>query len=252
MSTTSFDRSKNKEFSLICPDCKRSTHHRVLHSVEVGESDPDYWWTVEYQIVQCKGCLTASFRSVSSNSEDCEFSGDELEAIYTVKLYPHRNAQTISAKNFYNVPLNIRRIYKETIDCFNNEIFTLCAAGVRAIIEGLCAEEKIHDGNVEITKKDGTKEFVRRKNLEGKIAGLYERGLLTKKHSEILHEHRFLGNEALHELRQPSFEELLLAIQIIEQILGNIYELPDLAEELRLKREIRSRRESDKSKKSTS
>ena len=65
----------------------------------------------------------------------------------------------------------------------------------------------IIDGPKEITKKNGTKVVKRFKNLEGKIAGLYEKGFLTKKSSTILHEHRFLGNEAVHELSQPSKDQ---------------------------------------------
>jgi len=42
-----------------------------------------------------------------------------------------------------------------------------------------------------------------------------------------------LGNEAIHELNQPSTDELILAIDIMEHTLDALYELPDKAEELR-------------------
>ena len=72
---------------------------------------------------------------------------------------------------------------------------------------------------------------------------MYEKGILTKRNADILHEHRFLGNEALHELTQPSKDELALAIQIIEHILEHIYELLDKAAELHAQTERRRNKE---------
>jgi hypothetical protein len=119
------------------------------------------------------------------------------------------------------------------IDCFNGELYTLCAGGLRAIIEGICNDRKIKDGPVDIKLKDGTSKTVRKKTVEGKISGLFEKGILTRQNADILHEHRFLSNEALHELTQPSKDELTLAIQIIEHIFENIYELPNKVDDLR-------------------
>lgn len=93
---------------------------------------------------------------------------------------------------------------------------------------------------MERTNADGQTSSKREKNLEGQINGLHEKGLLTKIGSETLHAHRFLGNEALHELSRPSARELKLAISIIEQTLEQIYEVPQQA--LALKQAAQSRR----------
>lgn len=76
----------------------------------------------------------------------------------------------------------------------------------------------------------------------GKISGLSEKGILTKKNSEILHEHRYLGNEAVHELSQPSEEEVKLAIEIIEHTLESLYEISEKAEELRMRKSKRQKK----------
>ena len=81
-------------------------------------------------------------------------------------------------------------------------------------------------------KSGGTK-VVRRDNLEGRISGLQEKGLLTKSSAQTLHEHRYLGNLAIHELARPSADELKLAIEIVEHVLEQLYELPEKAAELR-------------------
>lgn len=115
----------------------------------------------------------------------------------------------------------------------------LCAAGLRAIIEGICNEEEIDSGPAEKIK-DGKSVFERRKDLQGKISGLFEKGFLTSKHCDLLHELRFLGNK-IQTLAPPSKEELGLALEIVEHTLDNIYELGVRIEFLRSSRARRDK-----------
>jgi hypothetical protein len=126
------------------------------------------------------------------------------------------------------------------IESFNNDCYTLCAAGLRGLVEGICADQKVGDGPVERKAADGSIKIVREKNLEGKIAGLWEKGKLTKSSAETLHAHRYLGNDAVHELAEPSHIELKLAAEIIEHILEQVYEIPQKGVEL--KQQTASRR----------
>lgn len=226
------NKTKDLVLSLPCVRCKCSTKHKVITSVDKDgcEFDREEEWSVEwedhYQIIQCQGCETTSFRHTSWFSEDWDEGPTE-------RLYPKRSSESVTAKSFYNVPSNLRRIYGELVDCFNNESPTLCAAGLRAIVEGICAEQGVIDGPVVAPAKGGGTQIVRRTNLEGRIAGLQEKGLLTQRSAQTLHEHRYLGNDAVHELARPSNDELKLAIEIIEHTLEQLYELPEKAEELR-------------------
>jgi hypothetical protein len=231
-----FNKTKDTILKILCPECKHDTRHKVLQSVETKgqvEHNDDFWvdWESIYQILECQGCSTISFRRKSSNSEDRDIFED---------LYPYRTEDTLSAKQFSNVPIKLKRIYREVIDCYNYEIYTLCAAGLRSIIEGICVKKKVAGGSVEVPLKDGKTKMERKTNLQGKIAGLSEKGILTKTHSEILHEHRYLGNEALHDLSCPSKEELALAIEIIEHILETVFEIPEIADKLHKKRTERT------------
>ena len=113
---------------------------------------------------------------------------------------------------------------------------TLCGAGARALVEGLCKENGVTDGEIEYKKTDGTITKKRTDNLQGKINGLHEKGKLTKENAEILHEHRFLGNTAIHDLSAPTKEELGLALEIIEHVFDNLYEIPEKALQLKHKR----------------
>ena len=66
----------------------------------------------------------------------------------------------------------------------------------------------------------------RKNNLQGKINGLHENGIITENNAITLHQHRFMGNEALHELYLPARVNIKLAIDIIENTLESVYELP--------------------------
>lgn len=235
----SFSENKTKDemLSVLCANCNGTTKHKIIASLDKDGCEYDEragWsvdWNDEYQIIQCQGCESTSFRHTSSFSEVYDSMTGEYEP--TERLYPKRNTNSVASKSFYNVPSNLRRIYGELFDCFNNECPTLCAAGLRAIVEGICAQQGVADGPVQVSAKGGGTQIARKKSLEGRIAGLQEKGLLTESSSQTLHEYRYLGNDAVHELARPSDDELRLAIDIIELTLEQLYELPEKAEELR-------------------
>ncbi len=242
---TKVNDTVGKIFKVVCTKCKVRTNHKVLASIDqtgkehfIYDFDGDdfdewYHWSSNFQIIECQGCNTISFRSEHSNSED--WNGEDYDV--NELIFPKRTDDSWNTKDFFNIPSNLRRIYRETIDCYNNDNLTLCGAGIRGLVEGLCKESGIIDGEVEYTKKDGTVKKSRHKDLQGKINGMHEKGILTKKHADILHEHRHLGNTAIHELSIPSKEDLKLSLEIIEHVLDNIYEIPEKGIKLRRKRE---------------
>lgn len=225
------NETKDKIVLIHCTECKRSTRHQVCISLDKkgSESDEQEGWSIDwsdrYQVVECQGCETVSFRHLSWFSEHQYADEDGT----TERIYPLRNKDAVSARPYHNVPSNLRRIYTELIDCFNNDSSTLCAAGLRALVDGICAQQGIVDGPVEAPARGGGTHIIRRDSLEGRIAGLQEKGLLTQQSAQTLHEHRYLGNSAVHELARPSTDELKLAIEIIEHALDQLYELPKKA-----------------------
>lgn len=232
-----------------CAQCNRATRHMIMTSYDhngtesfnQGEFSID--WSNSHQVIQCQGCMTSSFRQVHWFSEDVQQIGpDEWDDGESITLYPKRSNNTRALKEFWEVPSNLRRIYRESIDCFNNDSYTLAAAGLRALIEGLCAELGIFDGPKTVTKADGTQLTKRFGNLEGKISGLHEKGFLTERSATVLNEHRFMGNEAVHELSAPSRDELALAIEIIEHTFDAIFEIPAKGDELKNSRVRRAKK----------
>lgn len=221
-----------------CSKCNRPTNQKVLKQEKVNyqEEDGSWWEETEFQIIQCGGCDELSFRTLYSDAQIQQQS--DVETIYIQELYPKRGPNSIPIKSFNNLPLNIKEIYRETIDAFNNEQIILCCGGLRALIEGICLD-KLIKGILKKNKKG--KDFLQ-DNLEGKIEGLAEKGYLTKDNATSLHELRFLGNEALHELTKPSIAEIKLAIEIIELTIENIYEIQHKAKTLKRQKANRNMR----------
>lgn len=231
------NKTKDQVVEVLCLECNRPTKHRVAASLDEDGTayDQQEGWSVEwvdnYQVIQCQGCETVTFRHLHWFSEDCHQEIDEDGT--TERLYPKRDANSLKAQVFRNLPTTLRRLYGEVVDCFNYDALILCAAGLRAMVEGLCADQGIVDGPVTEPAKGGETKVSRKDNLEGKISGLHEKGLLTQASAQTLHEHRYLGNDAVHELARPSQDELKLAIEIIEHTLEQLYEIPQKTLELK-------------------
>lgn len=227
-----------------CNSCKRETNHEVIkEKVEIDTDDNEgVFEEAKYQIIQCKGCDRSSFREERWYSEDINpYTG---EPIKTIKIHPPKpliSSKKLLVKEIIGVPYKIKGIYKETISSYNNDNYILCGIGLRAIIEGICEDKGIKGGIVTLNKGDKYEKDIYKNNLEGKIEGLYQKEFLSNNHATILHNHRFIGNEAAHEL-VSSEEELKVAITIIEHTLENIYELKYKVEELELQRKLKNKK----------
>ena len=241
------NQSANEIVDVLCAECGGTKKHDVVVSLDrTGNetSDQEGWsldWVDNYQVIRCRGCETVSFRHLSWFSEDVGPDGDDGTR---ERLYPKREVETLKAKPLINVPAALRRIYAELIDCYNNDSPTLCAAGLRALVEGACAAQGIVEGPVEVPTEGGGIKVVTKSNLEGKIAGMAAKGILTVGAAKSLHEHRYLGNEAVHEFAMPSRSELRLAIEIIEHVLDHLYEIPEKT--LKLRKEAAARKKKKK------
>ena len=209
------------DIRLFCNSCMRNTRHVVPQVFEyVREDGQIFLW----QTVQCGGCGEVSFYGTCVSAPD----GEEIDTTHLI--YPPRIRR--AAKHFANLDARLENIYQETIEAFNNNSFILCAGGLRTLVEGICAEQNIIDGpkrnhttgEYERDRDTGT---IRRKDtLDCKIEGLAERNILTQRQAGSLHEHRYLGNMALHELEIPNSDIVESAITIVEHIMEDLYSIP--------------------------
>jgi hypothetical protein len=120
------------------------------------------------------------------------------------------------------IPEAVWKLYRETNDAVNSNIRTLAGGGLRAVVEAICLDKKISSGN-----------------LQQKIETLANQGFLTKTQAELLHEERYLGNAALHELATPSAQDIEDGLGIIEGLINTIYVLPSKAARLKKRREAK-------------
>jgi uncharacterized protein DUF4145 len=230
----------DEKIEIYCNQCKGTTLHEALcHASKTFEADANtesdvYFADYTWEVLLCRGCQAATFRETVITNENYYLNRTVAP---TIHLFPPRNEHNLAVNPdlFAYIPDNLFVIYREIIGSYNMGYYILCAMGLRALIEGMCADKGIKNGPV--VRDNGKIE--RLSNLQGKIEGMTEKEFLTKGHSKTLHELRFLGNDAAHELDSPTFEELEIAIVIVEHTLENIYGLDRKAAELRWKKESR-------------
>jgi Domain of unknown function (DUF4145) len=211
--------NKDKDLGSIhrvaCLRCARRTDHAVVSAYQVrGDEESGDWsysWEENYQIIQCLGCKSISFRLAKSNSED--FADDEHGKRFHPEdesLYPARveGLQHFDGDLVY-LPNQLRRIYEETTRALANQQPVLAGIGLRALVESLCKDNKAK-GN----------------NLANKIDDLVQLQILTPNDAHILHSIRTLGNDSAHEAKPHNEMQLQLAITVAENLLRSVYILP--------------------------
>ncbi|MED5102454.1 DUF4145 domain-containing protein [Niallia circulans] len=222
-----------------CHTCRRDTNHGIGYKhTEHSYDIDDIQWEESYMIIQCLGCDTISFAKELSDETmlyQNEFGQWVPDTAYYTYPEPPIKKQELGAPDheeriFDNVPDLINVLYSQIIYAFNKKSYLLTAVGLRMMLEGICKDLNITEGFVlkedgtRVLSKDGTTE-IRNNKLVGKINGLIENGIIVQKQADILHQIRELGNATVHELEIPKRKTIRLGIEIIENMMYNIYEL---------------------------
>jgi hypothetical protein len=186
---------------LFCNHCRTETNHLCqTEYLRHREYEGHFWEEDKYRLWVCAGCehatLEVAYQDVGYGSDDN----------WDVEYFPKREEYDVKGKSFGKLPDKLNTIYRETIQAFNNGLNLLCAAGLRALIEGICDDKRMQ-GN----------------NLEAKIDNL--KSILPNNIVANIHNFRFIGNTAVHELTPPQTDALRLAIGIVEDLLNFLYEL---------------------------
>lgn len=174
---------KEKQVYHSCASCDRDTWHSVLE--QYVESEYEYQMDTIYQIVQCCGCHTVSFRKVVRDYEsaypidDNEWDVPEDISCFPSILKGHRELEDV-----WDLPDTVREIYTQSIQAIKDNSNILAGIGLRATIEAICNDRGITG-----------------RTLEKRIDSLAKGGLISQKDTERLHAIRFLGNDAAHEIK---------------------------------------------------
>jgi hypothetical protein len=211
---------EGQQVLIPCSSCggNRKNHYIIKEHIDSWDiEEAGICGSSVYQICKCAGCNDIRFRIESSNSEDIDYRTEEPEVKESV--YPESKESSRSSIETFDLPDSIGRIYKETVIAFNAGALILAGGGLRAIVEALCQDKNVQGGN-----------------LQDKIDNLARQGFLASPQADLLHEERYLGNAALHEIVAPSKLDVQDGFDIIDTLLTTIYILPDKAERLREKR----------------
>lgn len=219
---------------VMCSECGGGfRNHKVLREIGNKWSDESGEGGTKYQIVQCQGCEGIRFRAASWNSYELDETGkpDPTARVYPEHIPNVRKPMidsyvTLDGDGYIGLPHGVDRIYRETISALNAGTLILAGAGLRAIVEAICINAKA-PGN----------------NLQQKIDGLVQLNLLAQPQAELLHEERYLGNAALHEVEPPARKHIDDGLAIVETLLNTMYIAPASAARLR---DSRMKKEAEK------
>jgi hypothetical protein len=216
---------KAKKNMIPCNSCKNTTNHSVLFlssEEDVFEIDGEsHLLSVShYKVVSCNGCESKSFVRTEGYPNFLEFNKSQagFKSIYKEVDYyfPERLISLLAKKKYIGMPPELKLIYREIIDGFNQGQRILCAVGLRSLVEGTCRFLEI-PGKV----------------LSEQIKNMGESEHLSRSLINSLESHTYLGNKAVHELQIAEKDELIYAIELVEHMLNLIFNIPDRAQRLK-------------------
>lgn len=201
---------------IVCGECARSTVHEILADVRSHESydggNIQVWQS--HSIVQCRGCLTLSFCKESECTEDWDPENDD-RLLVRRDLFPGRVAGRPPLRDVCHLPWDLQKIYEEARSALMQGLPVLTGIGIRAIVETVCNERGATGAN-----------------LFQKINSLVTLNLITQHEATVLHDLRFMGNEAAHKVKAHKSDELNLAFDVVEHLLNTVYLLAEQTKRL--------------------
>lgn len=220
----------NSEERVFCNSCKTKTNHSVVAEYKIPDEVVFFENNIEerielgmflYQVIECDGCGTISFRNRNYRAEYLVYDEIIQKEVFVAgrffdTYYPEKANNVLFAKQFPGIPSSIFNVYNEIINAYNHNSHILCAAGLRTITEATCNHFKM-DGDC----------------LGARIYNLGKHRLINKELAESLRAQKFLGNDALHNLISPSKEELKLAVELLEDVLNSLFTVPFKHNELK-------------------
>jgi hypothetical protein len=143
------------------------------------------------------------------------YDWNDNEPIVSLERFPPAFTDRNSMKGTEYFPDDVESLYDEALTVFNAGARRLAAAGLRATVEAVCKEQGCDAAN-----------------LKQRIQQLVHNGSLSTTQADYLHMHRYMGNDAVHEMEAPVQQELSIALDVLESLLGTLYVLPAKADRI--------------------
>ena len=188
---------------IYCNTCKNDTLHDLCceHKQEYLDNFWGFSKLLHAQILKCRGCENLTLRLFEHPFES-EDNGKTEEHLFPKREYLNRDR-----KYFFNLPISIKKLYIQINEAFDNNLYILAAMGLRSLLEAIIID-KISESKPTDTIK--VKIDLLRKHFSNHVV-------------ETLHTFRFMGNEAIHKLKEADRLDIHRALNVIEDIMTFFY-----------------------------
>jgi hypothetical protein len=217
---------------IFCNTCQRQTNHLLKARFSLNEDmtedkygfegdryergwDPEECYGIHvhrYSLWSCAGCTTPT--AEWQGGVEANVPGN-FELQTDSAYFPARLKGSIQAKAFRKLRDDMARLYMEVVACFNTDCLLLCTIGLRSLLEAICSDKGVADGNLE-------------QRVNGLVKFLPSLNIL-----EALHSVRITGNFAAHRLEPLSRNDAAVAIEVVEDLLSLFYDLDYKASRVR-------------------
>jgi hypothetical protein len=206
--------NKQRTIKAPCNDCGRETKHFVLksHSTSVEDEEQGLSWHTRFDLLECCGCEFISLKRTFSFSE---YERDQIE------YFPppiSRREPNWGSHFLLRAPSEVQELLSEVYSALHANQRSLATMGARALLD-MVIVDKVGDVG----------------RFDQKLDALEKSNFVSKGQREILETALEAGNAATHRGHRPSLEALNVVMDIVENVLQQIYVLPFAAEELKKK-----------------
>jgi hypothetical protein len=194
-----------------CNTCAQTTNHTVLAAKDIYGSTYDegygeIGWTNSYELLECRGCESISFRHTY-----CFDPTDETE----VTIYPPPTNRRPPAWQV-SLPADVQQLLREVYSALAAESRSLAMMGARALVDMVLLKNVGDLGS-----------------FPEKLAAAEKAGLIGRKNRDILATALDAGSAAAHRGYRASSVDVAAVMDIVENLLQAIYHLGSLADELK-------------------
>jgi len=193
---------------VYCNECRGKTLHRIVgHTHDRGEDEErGFWWSTDFEMLQCGGCLEVVLRRTFEFSENAEAE---------VRYFPPAVSRR-PPKWRYKLPNDLRLLLEEIYRSLDSENLRLPMMGARALVDMLILD-KVGDVG-------GFKE---------KLKKLEQAQVISSQGREVLYAALDVGNAAAHRGHAASESEVEAVMDIVENMLQAVYVFPEMAAKLK-------------------
>jgi hypothetical protein len=200
-----------------CNNCGRGTDHEVLKThVQRAYEDEQHelWLKTTYRMIECRGCHFISLERTYTSYEDQQ--GDIPKKEY----FPppiSRSQPSWIGEFVFNIPVgfDLYELLEEIYSALHADNRRLATMGARTLLDMVMTDKVTDVGR-----------------FDQKLDAL-EKEFITKKQREFLEAALDIGNAASHRGHCPTAKQLDQVMDIVENVIQQIYVLPGAAAELK-------------------